>query len=334
MTRVITVRNVNNAIHEGFWWLKTAGIVEGSRNGPVIVAPGPVVTEYTHPRERVLFNPERDANAVFHLLESLWMLAGRDNVAWLLPYNMRMAQYAESDGTVHGAYGYRWMRKFGVDQVKLIIEELKAKPSSRQCVLQMWSAHADLWVDVKDRPCNTHVYFRVRQIEEHNVLDMTVCCRSNDALWGAYGANAVHFSILQELMALSIGIKVGTYHQFSNNFHAYTEVPTVKKWLDLPPENYERVYPEIIPLLTTTESYEDFISDCQTLTNNFASSLYFTKFFRTVVVPLKTAYDHRKLGSRMWRQDLQNVAECDWKQAFIEWTSRREILKGYENVSE
>jgi hypothetical protein len=53
------------------------------------------------------------------------------------------------------------------------------------------------------------------------VLDLTVCCRSNDAIWGAHGANAVHFSVLQEYLAARIGVGVGTMYQWSNNYHAY-----------------------------------------------------------------------------------------------------------------
>lgn len=332
MTHVIKVRNVNDAVHEGFWWLKVAGVDEGSRNGPVRVAPGPVVTEYSHPRERVLFDPDRDANAVFHLLESLWMLAGRDDSKSLLPYNARMAEYAEPSGTIHGAYGYRWRNAFGFDQILAIVQELKAKPSSRQCVMQMWQASIDLGADVKDRPCNTHIYFQVRNNSEGKPsLQMTVCCRSNDALWGAYGANAVHFSILQELMAHAIGVEVGTYTQFSNNFHAYTNVPVAAKWLDLPPETMERPYPTIYPLLQSYETIEDFFMDCTTLFNPRLSQTWNTSFFHRVVAPLRQVYDARKLKSRTWKVQLDHVADCDWKQAFTEWAARREIL-GDTNV--
>ena len=56
---------------------------------------------------------------------------------------------------------------------------------------------------------------------ETEVLDLTVCCRSNDVVWGAYGANAVHFSFLQEYLAGRMGVGVGTMYQLSNNFHGY-----------------------------------------------------------------------------------------------------------------
>jgi hypothetical protein len=47
----------------------------------VLVSQTPVVTCYSAPTQRVLFSPMRDANPFFHLMEALWMLAGRDDVA-------------------------------------------------------------------------------------------------------------------------------------------------------------------------------------------------------------------------------------------------------------
>lgn len=326
MTQVIRVRNVNQALGEGFWLLKTSGADEPSRAGPVRVARGPVVTEYSRPTERVLFNADRDANGVFHLLEALWMLAGDNHNQFLLPYNARMAEYSEPDGTIHGAYGHRWRRAFGIDQIDAIIKELRMTPSSRQCVLQMWDAGLDLGVDKRDRPCNTHVYFDARPDSlGHRYLNMTVCCRSNDALWGAYGANVVHFSILQELIAAGVGVPVGEYRQISNNFHAYWNVPVAKKFLELPPPTPRNSYPaEVIPLVAKGETYQDFLRDCLWLvTDRPAPRDYTTSFFRSVVLPLKDAYDARRAGLRTWRAILDSVADCDWKLAFQQWADRR-----------
>lgn len=328
MTNVIKVRNVEEALGEGFQHLKICGLSEPSRNGPVRVAPGPVITEYKYPTERVLFNPERDANPVFHLLESIWMFAGQDNAKFLLPYNARMSEYAEDNGDIWGAYGYRWRAFFGFDQIKGVTQMLKEKPHTRRAVLEMWSAAGDLGSDKRDIPCNTHVYFSV----QGNALNMTVCCRSNDILWGAYGANAVHFSMLQELIASSVGVGIGTYYQFSNNFHAYTELPVVKKWLDSPPF-YESAVPypyKIIPMLLPSESYEDFIADCVAITHGLEGQGLRTSFMHRVVAPLKHVYDMRKSGSRTWKVAMEGVAECDWKDAFRNWAGRRE---GVEDVS-
>ena len=323
MTHIVQVRNVEHALGEGFQHLKVCGIDEPSRNGPVRVAPGPVVTEYTHPCERVLFNSERDANPVFHLLESVWMFAGLDNAKFLLPYNKRMTEYAEPTGQIWGAYGGRWRNFFGFDQIKSVVQLLKMQPNTRRAVLEMWSAAGDLGADKRDLPCNTHVYFGIQD----GALNMTVCCRSNDILWGAYGANAVHFSMLQELIASAVRVTVGTYRQFSNNYHAYSTLPVVAKWLDSPPfaDAAAIAYPyKIVPMLLHSESLEDFYADCFALTHGLEDQGLKTSFFHRVVVPLKHVYDMRKVGARTWRVALDSVADCDWKHAFIAWANRRD----------
>ena len=327
MTHVIKVRNVEQALGEGFQWLKVAGKDEDSRAGPVRVAPGPVVTVYQRPWERVLFNEQRDANPVFHLLEAIWMLAGENKVAFLLPYNARMGEYAEDDGHIHGAYGRRWREHWGVDQIHEVIRILKSDPNTRQAVIGMWSPSADLGTTMRDRPCNTHIYFKLNPASSisSSTLDMTVCCRSNDALWGAYGANAVHFSMLQELIARSVGAVEGTYTQFSNNFHAYTDNETVKRWLNLPPEHDGHYAHSTYPMIIGSETYMDFVVDCDTMVRG--GDVWRTSFFHRVVAPLKFAYDVRKSKGN-WLNAVEYVAPCDWKEAFVQWASRREVTKG------
>ena len=218
--KVIEARNPHEALIKGIYELRQFGIPRSSRNGPVLVMPTPVTTIYNFPLERVIFWPQRDANPFFHLYESLWMLAGRNRVEPLVRYAKNMANYADN-GIIHGAYGYRWRYDFGMDQLQLIIKRLQDDPDDRRCVLQIWDAKRDLNQNFKDLPCNTIVSFQ-RDIEGN--LDMTVFCRSNDIIWGAYGANAVHFSMLQEYIARSIGCQMGRYYQVSVNWHAYTGV--------------------------------------------------------------------------------------------------------------
>lgn len=195
---VINARNVQDALLSGLPFLKFKGVKRSSRNGEVLVAEGPVTTEYARPRERVLLLPERDANPFFHLFESLWMLNGNEDVAPLVHYVKRMATFSDDGKIFHGAYGHRWQHHFHFDQLTLIIRALKANPDDRRCVLQMWDTIADLGWPKRDIPCNTQAYFSRDYLGR---LDMTVCCRSNDIIWGAYGANAVHFSMLQEFLA-------------------------------------------------------------------------------------------------------------------------------------
>lgn len=256
---VIQVRNVREALAKGVQYLMLEGILEETRAGPALVSPVPVTTVYEKPLERVLFSRIRDANPFFHLVESLWMLAGRNDAALLNNYVRDFGERFAEPGVeplrvIHGAYGHRWRRAFGFDQLEVAVEKLRQDPASRQVVIQMWDTSPAHWVSTgedvpagaapsgyslgcedlggvwRDRPCNTQVYLRVRpkhlirggEPTYDNVLDMTVTCRSNDIVWGAYGANAVHFSVLQEYLAAQVGVEVGRYYQVSNNYHVYT----------------------------------------------------------------------------------------------------------------
>lgn len=172
-------QNVNDA----FYGL-IAGMADGrieteqlpSRNGPVMQVIEPVCVTYSQPRERVLLNSARDANPFFHLFESLWMLAGRNDVAALKYYASTIGNFSDNGETFNGAYGHRW-RQYeiltgdapisyrDVDQLKIIIDHLKRNPSSRRVVLSMWNVEDDLLkIDTsKDVACNTQVYFSVRR---------------------------------------------------------------------------------------------------------------------------------------------------------------------------
>ena len=108
MSYVITTNDVNDALCHGITYLLREGVEEPSRNGPVLVAPGPVITEYTTPRSRVLYSPTRDANPFFHFMESLWILAGSNDVAFVEYFAKNMRAYSDDGVTSWGAYGWRW----------------------------------------------------------------------------------------------------------------------------------------------------------------------------------------------------------------------------------
>ncbi|HEX7962209.1 MAG TPA: thymidylate synthase [Terriglobales bacterium] len=226
--RTVRVRNVSEALHHFARDFATLPTTEWRRIAPrgkdTWERAQPVCTVYERPWERVLLgHPWRDANPFFHLVDALWMLAGRNDVASLAPFNSTIGQFSDDGETFYGAYGQR-----SRNQVLGVIEHLRRDPDSRQAVIALWRPE-DLAADSLDRPCNTHIYFKVRD----GRLQMMVCCRSNDALWGAYGANAVQFSILQEYIAAALGIPMGTYRQVSDSLHFYTEHDVGKRMLAL-----------------------------------------------------------------------------------------------------
>ncbi len=216
---VIAVDNVQQALPEGCRILREKAVRRESRNGAAYVLPTMMTTVYRKPVQRVLFWAERDANPFFHLMESLWILAGHRDVEWIGQFNSKLVQYSDDGVTYNGAYGYRWRHWFGIDQLKMIAENLRKNPNCRRQVLTMWDGGRDLsHQDTKDVPCNLCVPV---QIDLDGRLSLAVYNRSNDLIWGAHGANAVQFSVLLEVLAGLIGVPVGTYTQVSMNTHVY-----------------------------------------------------------------------------------------------------------------
>lgn len=312
MTTVLYARNVNDALQLGLHELRVHGLKSPSRNGQVMVSPCPVVTEYARPEERVLFWGPRDANPFFHIVEAMWMLAGRNDVQLIDMFNSNMKAYSDDGITFRGAYGYRWRRWFGVDQIKSVIDLISGEPTTRRAVIQMYDARHDT-VDSKDVPCNTTVYFNVLDGE----LDMTVCCRSNDIVWGAYGANAVHFSILHEVIAHATGFSIGKYRQISNNFHIYEKHWGLMNHRVQP----DALYPyHIIPI--EFHDYDAFVRDIEQFLISGPSLIPNTPFLRDVVRPMMRIYLMRK-AKEEWRYEWDAMKDCDWKVAAYEWIERR-----------
>lgn len=354
--KVINATNVNDALPQGLYLLSLFGDTEPSRNGPVLVSPYPVTTVYARPAQRVLFSAQRDANPFFHLFESLWMLAGRNDVAFP-HYYAPMMLYSDDAATLNGAYGYRWRHHFGYDQLAVIIAELKANPASRRCVLAMWDAEdnkevidinggvreydngyiGDLKFAIagsKDVPCNTHVYFRIHE----RSLDMTVCNRSNDVVWGAYGANAVHFSMLQEYIAASVGVGVGVYYQVANNYHVYTERPDVQRLLadiQVADNRYKnQACPvHVHPLLSEGEDVRWWMDDLDRLMTIPPGDVpvdgfkFETEYFRNVVEPMWTAHCFYKKGDLSAAYSCLAASAVDWHVAGREWIARRQAAR-------
>jgi thymidylate synthase len=324
----IVVANVNYALDKALWWLRTAGLEEDSRNGKVVVSPGPVATTYLHPRERVLFNPSRDANPFFHFFEALWMLAGRNDVDFLAQFNSRIATYSDDGKVLAGAYGFRWLQHFNIDQLQRVEGMLKKDPNTRRAVVSMWDPTMDLGHPGNDRPCNTHIYFNVR----NDALSMMVCCRSNDMIWGAYGSNVVHFSFLQEYLAGRLGLSVGVYTQMSFNAHVYTEICDVKNTIS-PITRIDDRYPQLsgyeFPMMITHEDkylwdddLYDFFERGITEPPNHAPR---TQFFREVVHPMYRLWEGRRTSRVL--ELAEQVLAPDWRMACLEWISRRSYAK-------
>ena len=333
--------NPDEALHQGLTLMQRSGIARDSRDGAVCVLMQPVTTAHMKPHHRVIFSRARDANPFFHLFESMWMLAGEQNARWLDRYVKNFSsRYGDEHGNIHGAYGARWNGWFVdmmddrghdhmPDQLRVVTDLLRKDPNSRQVVLTMWSPLDDLGTDVRDRPCNTHIYFRVRDLSTGPLLDMTVCCRSNDMIMGAYGANVVHMSILMEYISASIGIPMGIYYQVSNDFHAYER--DLQRFGDLNQSipRFLSAYDSVSPSpLFTTEGSATVRQEIRAWMSSPSRVPYNSRnpqLFYELLVPMSEAHD--LVREKKWSDALSVIRHFvgheDWRIAATEWIERR-----------
>lgn len=333
--RVIYADNPDFALQQGLRHLAAGGEEEHSRNGPVLVSDMPVTTVYVRGYSTVSLSAARDANPFFHVMEALWMLAGRNDTAFPAAFAANLAQYSDDGRTLNGAYGHRWRRHFGYDQLEWIVDTLRGDPQSRRCVLAMWDpgstdsdgeaveGSGDLFAGghgSKDIPCNTHVYFR---LHETRGLDMTVCNRSNDIVWGAYGANVVHMGFMHAFVAGALNVPRGNYYQVSNNYHAYVTRPDTARLLGNPDALTSELRPHLKSVPLFDDNSTDFLTQCEDFCINGLDSTYASSFLNLVAVPMLRAHREHKAGHTQAAMYLLDKS-IDWHYAGFQWLARRQ----------
>lgn len=317
----LKARNAPEAYEDIIWRMRTSAVKQDSRNGEVLRLPEPFMLHIERPEERLITDYIRDANPFFHCMEFIWMMAGSDDAKWLAQFNARYMDYAEENGKVWGAYGYRWRRQFGVGndsrpgcQITKAVEMLRNNPDDRRVVLQMWDTYFDLGENKKDLPCNTQIMLEVQA----GHVNMLVTNRSNDVIWGMLGANIVHMTMLQELIAEACDYDIGRYSVISNNAHIYTGMPRFKEiYGSCPTDN---IYPQsMFTLLHMDETLQDFFSDCENLVER-GSCIFKTRWMANVGYPIYRMYIDRKSGIT---QPIDSIAADDWRIACQKWLSLR-----------
>lgn len=350
----IEADSVDRALSEGLQFIISNHVEIPSRYGKVWAAPYPIVTAYHRPEFRVLRNPVRDANPFFHFFESLWMLAGRNDLAFMKRFVSDFGQFSDDGKTLHGAYGYRWRNHFNdsgncdMDQIAIAIEELRTDRTTRRVVLQMWDPAVDLGGAGKDLPCNTSVYFRPRSDMLGRIkLDMTVCNRSNDIIWGAYGANAVHMSMLHEFVAASVGLPMGVYYQFSNDWHVYIDKFPIEKLAAMIQAGGDPYMPLRLrrdtvnggggsngallsaewapyPIMVPGTDHHDWELELERFLDMSGEGDYAEPFFQHVAKPM--LFSHTYFKNKYMDDAVRaamSIAAADWRMACTEWLHRR-----------
>jgi thymidylate synthase len=169
-----------------------------------------------NPRQRCIVLSKRNDDIVAKVAETLWQLAGRDDIDWLKWYLPRAPKFSDDGKHWRGAYGPRLRDWHGLDQIDTIATKLIDDPDTRQAVINIWEPSIDT-LPGKDIPCNNWLHFFIRDGKLH----LNIAQRSSDVVWGFSGIDAFSWSVLHEMMAYWTSTEVGGFTYFISSLHVY-----------------------------------------------------------------------------------------------------------------
>lgn len=173
-----------------------------------------VLLKLSAPRLRLSRTESR--GMVFSCLgELLWILAGSNALDFVEHYISGYTKSSDDGKTIHGAYGPRMFGRRPNDQLARVISSLKNKPDSRQAVVQLFDRR-DMLEYHSDIPCTCTLQFVIRDQRLHMLTSM----RSNDA-WLGLPHDVFAFTMIQELVARSLGVELGEYRHSVGSLHLY-----------------------------------------------------------------------------------------------------------------
>jgi thymidylate synthase len=151
--------------------------------------------------------------------EQIWFISGsRKPEEFLRDFTKVWDDFTNPGDVLTVAYGYRWRKHFGRDQLGLLIDLLEKDSSSRHGVIVTWDPSGDGLggANKKNVPCPYTFTVNIigGKLHLHNVI------RSNDMILGM-PADVAGFALLQCILAKRLGVKPGVYTHTISNAHIY-----------------------------------------------------------------------------------------------------------------
>lgn len=151
--------------------------------------------------------------------EQVWFISGaRKPEIFLRKFTKIWDDFTNPGDVVTVAYGYRWRRHFGRDQLKALVQLLQKDSSSRQGVIVTWDPASDGLGGVSKSNVPCPYTFTVNIIGGR--LNLMNIVRSNDMILG-FPHDVAGFALLQCILAQKLNVKPGIYTHTIANAHIY-----------------------------------------------------------------------------------------------------------------
>ncbi|MGY3927467.1 thymidylate synthase [Aeromonas simiae] len=250
--------NINSVIVNAIEKIFSDGVNTSSRNGEALTLHD-VSIILNNPRSRHLNLSGRKNNIFATFAETLWVLAGMNEIAPYLSFFVPRAKEYSDDGIIwRAAYGERL---YAYGQIDNVIKQFKCEGIyTRRAVISLYMPNRDtseslLEVNLEnslDIPCNNLIHFFVTPDKK---LNIKITQRSGDLIFGVSHINIFEFGLLQEFVLFMLQKEVdseltlGYLHQSITNLHIYKEKINQAKDIlfnkdkqDLDIKNHDNIY--------------------------------------------------------------------------------------------
>jgi hypothetical protein len=156
---------------------------------------------------------ERKIHVGLAAAEALQLVGGFSDPGALMQVSPHFSEFTDG-GVFHAPYGPRI-----ATQLQPAIDWLWRDKDTRKAWIQVWDPMTDLMtLDTRDHPCTTAIQFMIRD----GRLNAHVFMRANDA-WRGFPYDVFQFTQLQQAVATSLEVDVGTYYHHATSLHLYEE---------------------------------------------------------------------------------------------------------------
>ena len=208
----ISVDTANDAFV--YWYNKLTENMnnESSRDGDVV---GEIINAITVIKDptRNICKDIRDMPMRYAIGEMLWYMSADNDLKSIQMYTKAWDRMSDDGETVNSNYGHCIKYKFGFDQWLYVKNLLVSNSNTRQAVIHIKTADNK---PSKDVNCTVCLQFFIRD----GKLYLTTYMRSND-LWMGFPYDVFQFTNMQVLMAMELGVEVGTYTHIAGSLHLY-----------------------------------------------------------------------------------------------------------------
>lgn len=158
--------------------------------------------------------------------ELLWFLKGETNITYLKENDVKIwDEWADENGDLGPVYGKQWRSweaadGVEIDQVKVVIHQLKTNPDSRRIIISAWNV-ADL-SKMKLMPCHCLFQFYTSSPDENGrrKLSCQLYQRSADVFLGV-PFNIASYALLTIMIAQVCDMDLGDFVHSFGDVHLY-----------------------------------------------------------------------------------------------------------------